>query len=153
MEASRELDVRIAKEVMGLRPCHFTISAMFSAWATAWTCKCGGGGKCYPENKDAIDHDHSPLPKYSKHLDAAWDVLTKESSRFLFCRRLSSSGGEDFRLCRDYPEQEKYWLEYMVPGAMRRGPNAATPALAICLAALDAVEPVNPSGKYPEYVD
>ena len=153
MGINRELDIKIASMVMGLRPCFFTIEGIFSAWATIWRCRCVTSEKCYPENKDAIDHAHSPLPKYSDSLDAAWDVLTKEGSRFLFCRRLSSSGGEDFRLCRDYPEQQNYWLEYMVPGAMRRGPNAETAPMAICLAALDAVEPVNPSGKYPEYVD
>lgn len=140
MEASRELDVRIARDVMGLRPCQFSVKAMFSAWATVWQCRCETTLKCYPENPDAIEHGHSPLAKYSDNLLAAWDVLVKEGSRFLFGRRLSSQGGEDFRLCRDYPESETYWLEYMTPEGLRRGPNAPTPALAICLAALDATK-------------
>lgn len=139
MEANRELDVKIAQIVMGLRPCHFTVEGIFSAWATMWRCRCDTTGKCYPENQDAIDHGHSPLRKYSTQLEAAWEVLVKEDSRFLFVRNLSSRGGEDFHLCRDYPEQETYWLEYMTPAGLRRGPNAKTPALAICLAAIDAV--------------
>jgi|SRR4029079_4158455 hypothetical protein len=140
MEASRELDVQIARDVMGLRPCHFMIDAMFSAWATAWRCRCATTHQCYPENKDAIEHAHSPLRKYSSQLEAAWEVLVQEGSRFLFVRRLSSRGGEDFRLCRDYPVSETYWLEYMTPGGLHRGPDAKTPALAICLAAIDATK-------------
>lgn len=139
MEADRELDVRIAHEVMGLRPCHFTVKGIYSAWATIWECRCETTSKCFPENQDAIDHGHSPLRKYSTQLEAAWEALVKEGSRFLFVRRLSSCGGDDFRLCRDYPESETYWLEYMTPGGLRRGPDATTPAMAICLAALDAV--------------
>lgn len=140
MGVNRDLDIKIASEVMGRRPCHFMVEGIYSAWATIWRCRCSTSEKCYPENQDAIDHAHSPLPKYSDNLIAAWDILVKEGSRFLFVRRLSSRGGEDFRLCRDYPESETYWLDYMTPGGLRRGPNAATPALAICLAALDAVE-------------
>lgn len=141
MEASRELDIKIARDVMGLRPCQFSVKAMFSAWATIWQCRCETTQKCYPENQDAVEHGHSPLRKYSSQLEAAWDALVQEGSRFLFVRRLSSYGGEDFRLCRDYPESETYWLEYMTPGGLHRGPNAKTPALAICLAAIDAVAP------------
>lgn len=144
MEASRELDVQIARQVMNLRPCYFTVDGMFSAWATIWRCRCATTEKCYPENQNAIEHAHSPLQKYSSNLPAAWDVLVKEGSMFLFSRCLSSRGGEDFRLCRDYPEQDKYWLEYMTPGGLRRGPNAKTPALAICLAALDATKSAKP---------
>lgn len=140
MEADRELDVRIAQEVMGLRPCHFTVEGIFSAWATIWRCRCATTQKCFPENEDAITHSHSPLRKYSTQLDAAWEVLVKEGSRFLFVRQLSSRGGEDFRLCRDYPACENYWLEYMTPGGTHRGPNAKTPAMAICLAAIDATQ-------------
>jgi len=144
-EASRELDARIASEVMGLRPCQFTVKNMYSAWATVWQCRCDTTQKCYPENKDAIEHAHSPLRKYTSHLESAWEVLTGHFSRFLFVRNLSSRGGEDFRLCRDYPQQETYWLEWMTPGGLRRGPDAKTPALAICLAALDAVEASRPA--------
>lgn len=138
MPTNRELDVQIARDVMGRRPCQFSVGAMFSAWATVWQCRCETTNGCYPENQDAIDHGHSPLRKYTDQLEAAWEVLVGESSRFLFVRRLSSKGGEDFRLCRDYPESETYWLEYMTPGGLRRGPNAKTPAMAICLAAIDA---------------
>jgi hypothetical protein len=140
VEANRELDVRIAEEVMGLRPCHFLVEGIFSGWATIWRCRCATTHKCFPENQSAIDHSYSPLRKYTEQLEAAWEVLVHESSRFVFTRQLSSRGGEDFRLCRDYPECKNYWLEYMTPGGIHRGPNAPTPALAICLAALDAVK-------------
>lgn len=139
MEADRDLDIRIARDVLGKKPCEFGIKARFSAWATMWSCNCPSTDKCYPSNPDAINDAHSPLAKYSLHLDAAWDALMSPSSRFVFVRGLSSQGGEDFRLCLDYPERSAYWLEYMTPGGLKEGPKAKTPALAICLAALEAV--------------
>ncbi len=145
MDSLRELDIRIASEVMGLRPCHFTQEARWSAWATSWRCRCATNEKCYPENESAIEHPHSPLARYSTRLDAAWEVLTGARSRFVFTRMLSSNGGEDFRLCRDYPNQDTYWVDWMAPGGLRRGPDAKTPELAICLAALDAVEASRPA--------
>lgn len=143
MEASRELDGKIASDVMGLRPCPFHVTGMYSAWATVWQCCCETTKDCYPENQSAILHPHSALPRYSENLEAAWDVLVGKRSFFLLARRISSQGGEDFRLCRDYPESETYWLEYMTPGGLRRGPDARTPALAICLAAIEATKREN----------
>lgn len=137
--AGRDLDVRIARDVIGMKPCHFMITGRYSAWATVWECRCKTFGKCYPENKDAVDHSHSPLAKYSERLEAAWEVLVSPSSNFKQVRGLSSRSGEDFRLCRGYPDFDVYWLEYMTPAGLRKGPEAKTPALAICLAALEAV--------------
>lgn len=139
LEAGRALDIRIAREVLGKQPCHFMETARFSAWATAWQCRCKTTEKCYPENQDAIEHAHSPLSKYSQDLKAAWDLLISPTSKFRVWRGLSSASGPDFKLCLDYPERENYWLEYMTPSGIRTGPLAMTPAMAICLAALECV--------------
>lgn len=138
-QGNRQIDIQIARDVLGKKPCLFRETAMFSAWLTAWQCACENTSGCYPENQHAQDHGHSPLAKYSKNLDAAWDALEGPTSRFQRVRGYSSCGGEDYRLCRDYPEQSNYWLEYMTPGGLKKGPSAKTPALAICLAALEAV--------------
>lgn len=89
-------------------------------------------------------HDRDPEPgfimprDYSRCLATAWDLLVSDKSRFLHVRNISSRSGEDFRLCRNYPGQDLHWLEYMTPGGLVMGPEAETPAMAICAAALEA---------------
>lgn len=139
LEAGRALDIRIARDVLNKRPCHFREVAHFSAWATGWQCLCKTTEECYPENQDAIEHAHSPLSKYSQDFRAAWEILTSSTSKFRVFRGLSSRTGADFKLCLDYPQREKYWLEYMTPSGLKTGPEAMTPAMAICLAALECV--------------
>ncbi|MCI0564391.1 MAG: hypothetical protein MN733_38455 [Nitrososphaera sp.] len=139
-EGDRAIDVRIAREIFNKKPCHFTIDGIFSIWATCWKCRCQDSENCYPENQDAIEHGHSPLRRYSEQLDAGWEVLLSPSSKFSIWRSLSSCPGEDFKLCLDYPERNTYWLEYMTPGGLKKGPEAKSPAMAICLAALECVK-------------
>ena len=80
LEADRKLDALIAKHVMGYRPCDtYKIEGRFSAWATVWGCD-HGDEKCYPTNKEVVDHGHSPLLKYSTQIQSAWKIVEKLSN-------------------------------------------------------------------------
>lgn len=77
MKPGRDLDREVAEKVFGLKPCIFGVTAMFSAWASIWGCEHKNTSGCYPKNKDAVDHAHSPLAKYSARLEAAWEAVDK----------------------------------------------------------------------------
>lgn len=74
---------------------------------------------------------------YSCCIECAWELLAGNKSWFCVTRGLSSRAGEDFRLCRGYPNTGVYWLEYMTPSGLKQGPKAECASLAICRAALE----------------
>jgi hypothetical protein len=75
LRAGRGLDREVAEKVFGFKPCTFKVTGMYSAWATVWGCKHDDSSKCYPKNKEAVDHGHSPLLKYSEQIQNAWKVI------------------------------------------------------------------------------
>lgn len=162
MKPGRELDALVAEFVMGYQWWSFIRIAVLMRPAEAkqecWSGSSWTKGIAKGAEKDVDGHTfkgghnwNGPgrfiVAKYSTDIDAAWSVLTTEESdeweihgsNFLHVRGLSSRVGEDFRLCRNYPHQDEYWVEYMTPSGLKKGPIGETMPHAICLAALEAV--------------
>ena len=86
-------------------------------------------------NKDTWD---GTVPPYSTSEEWAFKVILHDSL-FMAYRGLSSRAGCDYRICRGYPNTDVYWVEYMTPSGLKKGPPAKTLPMAICLAAWEAL--------------
>lgn len=164
--AGPDLDRLVAQDVMGIEVVGFAVCVQDDRDAGVWHVRPDSSlddwdqkaenrpvfkAYCHPTPSDTscVPYEELggiwagnlvPVPRFSTSLEIAFEVLLDdEKSKFAMVRRLSSRIGEEFRLCRDYPAQWRWWLEYLLPGGLRKGPLARTAPLAICRAALECV--------------
>ncbi len=121
MEAGRERDALIAEKVMGC-----VIKHTFT-WVT------GEPDMVHP------DGDHQVLPHFSTDITAAWLVVQALEKRGFWCE-MRTPFSEPFK-------RDGYWAGFTPHGTSGwngcpdHWTDAATLPLAICLAALKAIEP------------
>lgn len=72
----------------------------------------------------------------STDIECAFRVL--EGNAWTQRRRLSSAAGNDYQICRAYPQTDRYLVAYMTPTGGKQGPEGDSVPHAICLAALEA---------------
>lgn len=92
---------------------------------------CGGGE--YGENCQRTDCSH--VRDYSTSIAAAWEVVARLERVPI---GLSSRMGDSWRLVKTFHGPMR--LDVMTPGGIVEGPEADTAPLAICRAALKAVQ-------------
>jgi hypothetical protein len=133
LKAGRELDLLVAESVMGQFACaEWTPLNFGSAGGPAFRKDCAHED-CYPasERGSALGRVGG-CPGYSTRLNVAWRVVERLRARG-FSFALASAG------------EAEYQVEFTGPGrgAAARA-RAGEPALAICLAALDAAKSLGP---------
>ena len=131
MEAGRELDARIAEQVMGFCLCAFDPKWLLPESGSSVFIS-DEGWRCMEHKKLVMP---SKIEPYSMDLAAAWAVVDKLhllDGAMLGQNRLTHT----------------YFLATMTPGGMVILAEAATAPLAICLVAIEAIqvkEPVCPT--------
>ena len=120
LEAGRELDALIAECVMGksvveTEECNGIDNLWLAPYRDEW--------------------DDAPLPQYSVKIRAAWAVVEKLGYNWNLYRDVGKCG-DDYETSGD----GLYRFIYSAPGMPMQGVTASTAPLAICRAALKAVE-------------
>lgn len=115
MDAGRDLDAFVARAIFGCT----------TIFEEGWHCGC----KNQPHDFFNDDGRFYWLKEYSTNIKDAWEVVEKIKTRETYIEILSHKGDPHW-ICRIYKDGP-----YPVAGA-----GAGTAALAICLAALEAVK-------------
>lgn len=77
MEAGRPMDVLVAENVFGMKPCRFEYEGGISGIVTYWKCQHEDSRNCYPEDLGVV------LLKYSAEdgINAAWAIVELMKTR------------------------------------------------------------------------
>jgi hypothetical protein len=135
LTAGRELNERVAREVMGLVPCDKWVRANLGSAGgpVSMNHGCEHGGKCYPADPTMIQAD------YSGHIAAAWLVVEKMREQGFHWFTLNT-GRMPVAVERVAPFcNAEFSDEWDTSGSSG---DEGTAPLAICRAALKAVDSV-----------